>query len=99
MIMKGRVPPSAAWRPYYGIMAVSHATTETTDTLTFEGLGEFAPLAPASKKDWEAVRKAWDATQPMLGTSADRVAVCDGKPFVVGGGSCTVATIANGQIK
>ena len=69
------------------------------ERVTFEGLGEFAPLAPASKKEWEAVRKAWDATQPMLGTSADRVAVCDGKPFVVGGGSCTVATIANGQIK
>ena len=68
------------------------------ERVTFEGLGEFAPLAPASKKEWEAVRKAWDATQPMLGTSADRVAVCDGKPFVVGGGSCTVATIANGQI-
>eukprot|EP00947_MAST-08B_sp_MAST-8B-sp1_P001161 g1161.t1 len=39
MIIKGHVPPLARWRPYYGVMAVSHATTETTDTLTMEALG------------------------------------------------------------
>ena len=66
--------------------------------MTFAGY-EGAPVAPASKKEWEGVRKAWEAAQPGFNTSADKVARYKEAPFGTIHGPCTVATIANGNIK
>ena len=68
------------------------------DRVSFAGF-EGEPLQPQSKKDWEAVRKAWEAVQPDLNTSGDRVAQFQSAPFATAHGVCTVETIANGKIK
>ena len=57
------------------------------------------PLKPSGKKEWEAVRKAWEAVQPEFSTSGERVAQYKTAPFGTTHGPCTVATIANGKIK
>jgi hypothetical protein len=41
----------------------------------------------------------WEAVQPGLSTSADKVAMYEGLPFMTQHGACTVATVANGKIK
>ena len=68
------------------------------ERVSFAGF-EGEPLAPSSKSGWEAVRKAWEAVQPELTTSKDRVACFQTTPFGTAHGVCTVATIALGKIK
>ena len=45
------------------------------------------------------MRKAWEAVQPELSTSKERVACYRTTPFGTAHGVCTVATIAEGKIK
>ena len=45
------------------------------------------------------MRKAWEAVQPELTTSKERVACYQTTPFGTAHGVCTVATIAMGKIK
>ena len=45
------------------------------------------------------VRKAWEAVQPELSTSKERVACYRTTPFGTAHGVCTVATIAEGKTK
>ena len=46
-----------------------------------------------------AKKKVWEAVQPDLSTSAERVALYKDLPFLTSQGPCTVATIQNGKIK
>ena len=64
------------------------------ERIAFDGHpGEPLPPNQVSKK------KVWEAVQPQLGTSADRVATYAGLPFTTQSGPCTVATIGGGTIK
>ena len=64
------------------------------ERIHFEGhAGEPLPPNQISKK------KVWEAVQPELGTSAERVATYAGLPFLTTSGPCTVATITGGTIK
>lgn len=64
------------------------------ERITFEGCpGEPLPANQVAKK------KVWEAVQPDLSTSADRVAMYKDLPFQTSKGPCTVATLKKGAIK
>ena len=54
---------------------------------------------PTPNPNPSQVRKAWEAVQPELSTSKERVACYRTTPFGTAHGVCTVATIAEGKIK
>ena len=81
----------------------SHATVELLsppaecavgERVVFDGHpGE--PLAP----NVIAKKKVWEAVQPHLSTSDDKVALYKDLPFSTAHGPCTVATLKGGTIK
>ena len=67
------------------------------DRVSFAGF-EGEPLQPQSKKDWEAVRKAWEAVQPEFSTDPTTGVACyKGVPFSLAAGPCA-STVKGGII-
>jgi hypothetical protein len=67
MIIRGKVPPKEAFRPYYGIMGIDHRSTRTLASVTFEQLGGWGSSYAVylARTEKEAVSGGYDACNPL----------------------------------